>query len=568
MKKLRLVLWGAASVLTLAPTVFASEPIVVFGLTNVPLGQAILFHNSVVNLSSNGLDGVSILTGEADAGVFAYPSTAENPMDGDYMLGKAFGKLNGVPDQLLCTVRGRKVAQSSGYGVYPLTLDFSALGVTNFLAQVFTRMGRLVAEREIGLSEPIIRSDYNGYAITRINPFWRAPDGAIGVVLDFPGATGFEFGGDPASPYDGPIPFGQRLVLRALNPTGVVEYVSRVDVTTGTAPSDENAGLTTFQMDEMRLGVFGRPHKALGNVALQARGGSLKIARLNPAEPESDSDFIEGTGVHIELDRAQSASVEFAPVDLSGNDAEFGVTALTHLGGSIWYFGTWANALGTLRLRQTTNGLILNGVFERIGTNAQQVRLAVYRAGALVGQSPVLELEDTVFPAVAVSGNPRVLRAGAQANTLESPPGLGLAFDTVVTFTATNGSDVLSLDGDEVKFLSVGPIYPEFPLVEAWLESLNSLVINTRGLTDFTITSEREEKAASPRLTITRAAGQVHLSWPDPNHAYYLQISSEVAGEFEYFSYPDNSQPIATASDTISANETHFYRLIHSGAVD
>jgi hypothetical protein len=319
----------------------------------------------------------------------------------------------------------------------------------------------------------------------------------------------------------------------------------------------------------MRLGVFGRAHKALGNVALQARGGSLKIARLDPGAPEPENDFIEGTGVHVEFERASRSSVEFQPVDLSGADAEFGVTALAHTGGSIWYFSTFVDPLGTLRLRQTTNGLTLRGVFEPVGTNAQQIRMAVYRAGELVGQSPALELEDHVFPSVTVSGNPRVLRASAQANTLESPPALGFTFDTVATFTMTNGSDVLSLDGDEVKFLSVGPIYMEFPLVEGWLESLNSLLINSRGLPDFTITSEREEKVASPRLTITRDGGQVHFSWPDPNRAYYLQISSDLTGEFQGFAYPDdNSHPIATASDDIIPGETHFYRLFHTGAAD
>ena len=571
MKKPGLVFWSVVGAMTMSQPAFASDPVVVFGLTNVPIGRAVLIGNVVTNVSAEGLDGVSILTGEADAGVFAYPDTAGNPTHGDYMLGKAYGKLNGVADQLLCTVQGRKVTGDSGFGVYPVAVDFSALGVTNFLAQVFSRMGGLVAQREIGLVEPILRTDYNGYKITRVNPFWRTPDGAIAVVLDFPGSTGFELPRDPAEPCDdcGPfVPFGHRLVLRALNPTGVVEFVSRVDVTTGTLPESESEGLTTFQMNEMRLGVFGRAHKALGNVALQAQGGSLKIARLDPGAPEPENDFMEGTGVHIEFERARSASIEFEPVDLSGADTEFGVTALAHTGGSVWYFSTFVNALGTLRLRQTTNGLTLRGVFEPVGTNAQQIRMAVYRAGELVGQSPALESEDSVFPSVTVSGNPRVVRAGAQANTLESPPELGFTFDTVATFTMTNGSDVLSLDGDEVKFLSVGPIYMEFPLVEAWLESLNSLLINSRNLPDFTITSEREEKVPSPRLTITREGGQVYFSWPDPNRAYSLQINSDLTGEFQYFAYPDNSQPIATASDDIIPGETHFYRLIHTGAAD
>src|SRR5688572_13978025 len=239
MKKLRFGFWGAVLALALPQLSLASEPIVVFGLTNVALGQAILMGNVVTNLSSNGLDGVPISLGEADAGVFAYPDTFAYPTHDDYMLGKAYGKLNGVPDQLLCTVRGRKVAQSGGDGVYPLRLDFSALGVTNFLAQVFNRSGGLVAQADIGSGDPIIRTDFNGGKITRVNPFWRTHDGAIAVVLDFPTSTGFELPVTMEPPPEDPfIPFGRRLVLRALNPTGVVEFVSRVDVTTGVLDED------------------------------------------------------------------------------------------------------------------------------------------------------------------------------------------------------------------------------------------------------------------------------------------------------------------------------------------
>ena len=568
--KRRLGFWAAVLALALPQVGLANEPVVVFGLTNVPLGEAVLTGNVVTSLGTSGVDGVSILLGEADSGVFAYPDTADYPRGGDYMLGKAYGKLNGVPDQLLCTVRGRRVDQSGGDGVYPVAVDFSALGVTNFLAQVFNRSGGLVAQAEIGVREPIIRTDFNGGQVTRVNPFWRTPDGAIAVVLDFPNSTGFELPVtlDPETeqPF---IPFGRRLVLRALNPTGVVEFVSRADVTTGTL-SDESEGLSTFQMNEMRLGMFGRPHKALGDVGLRARGGALQIARLHPEELEPENDFVEGTGVHIEFDRSSKATVDFEAVDLSGTNAQFGVTALVRLAGSVWYFGVTPVPLGNVRLRQTTNGLTLTGVFEPIGTNAQQVRMAVYRGGELIGNSPVFELESSLFPSVAISGNPRVLSAEAQGNTVEAPAGLGLTFDAAVTFTFTNGSETISFEGDEVKFLSVGPVYMEFPLVEAWIESVDSMLVNSRGLNDFTISGEREERLTAPKLSIWRAGGEVNLSWPDPNRSYSLQASDDLAGQFTWVAiYPDNTTPIAIASDSISStNQARFYRLIHSGAVD
>ena len=94
-------------------------------------------NNVVTNLGPNGEDGVSIFLGEADGGVFAYPDTTDHPEGGDYMLARAYGRLNGVPDQLLCTVRGRKILQAGGEGIYPVSVDFSPLGASNLYAQLF-----------------------------------------------------------------------------------------------------------------------------------------------------------------------------------------------------------------------------------------------------------------------------------------------------------------------------------------------------------------------------------------------------------------------------------------------
>src|SRR5437867_5252849 len=81
--------------------------LIIFGLTNVTLGQAtFVTTNSIpllTNLSSNGTDGVSILLGEADSGVFLFPDTLDHPEDGDYMVGKVYAKRSGVADRLICT---------------------------------------------------------------------------------------------------------------------------------------------------------------------------------------------------------------------------------------------------------------------------------------------------------------------------------------------------------------------------------------------------------------------------------------------------------------------------------
>src|SRR6185503_14542293 len=82
----------------------AADTNVVFGLTNVSIGQAVLRGNLVSNLTSSGLRGVSIFLGEAASGAFAAPDTTAAVSGGDYMIGRAYGKLNGVPDQFVCSV--------------------------------------------------------------------------------------------------------------------------------------------------------------------------------------------------------------------------------------------------------------------------------------------------------------------------------------------------------------------------------------------------------------------------------------------------------------------------------
>src|SRR5438046_1579769 len=76
------------------------QSLVAFGLTNLTLGQAVFSSEAtapvVTNLSSNGVDGVSVLLGEADAGAFLYVDTAAYPEDGDYLIAKAYGKVSGL----------------------------------------------------------------------------------------------------------------------------------------------------------------------------------------------------------------------------------------------------------------------------------------------------------------------------------------------------------------------------------------------------------------------------------------------------------------------------------------
>jgi hypothetical protein len=542
----------------------AAQPVVVFGLTNMPLGQAVLTNNIVGNLHSNGTDGVRILLGEADGGVFAYPDTIDEVGGGDYMLAKVYGKLNGVEDQLLCTVRGRKILRSGGDGVYPVALDFSPLGVTNFFAQILTGGGDIVKQGPLTLPEAIMRTDFNGYKVQRVNPFWRTPDGGVAVVLDFPGNTGFEF--QPRVGEDDFIYFGRRLVLRAINPTGVVDYVSRVDITTG-GGVDENMnsgdGLSVFHMNEVRPVVFSRAHKALGVVALHAAGGRLKVS--SAAEPNPGVLAVED-GVAMELARASKFEADLLPVDLTATAARFDVSAIGRRpagfnpGGSGFF-------LGLLRVWHGPDGLVVQGYLPPLGTNEQQVRVAVYAAGSLVGEIP--EIDGTVLPPVSLSGSPRPVRASAWANGAVSPPALGVTFDAATTFMMVQDGVTNSFTGDEVRLVSTGPIYLDFPLMESSFESLEMLMLNGAVVPELTITEEREEQEAAPRLTIARAGAEVVFTWPDANRVYAVVGSDAADGGYQYVEQSlTYTNHMATGVTGLSTNGNRFFRLVRSSGVD
>src|SRR5262245_47430271 len=100
-----------------------AQPLAAFGLTHIPLGDAsALFEKGELVVTSNGGAsggfgevghyGVAIQLGEADAGVFVYPfSDLSTLPDNSFMVGQAFGRVDGVKDQLVCVLRADRVRE-------------------------------------------------------------------------------------------------------------------------------------------------------------------------------------------------------------------------------------------------------------------------------------------------------------------------------------------------------------------------------------------------------------------------------------------------------------------------
>ena len=522
------------------------EPAIAFGLPNLPLGQALINYNEVSNLGSNGTDGVSIFLGEADNGVFFYPNTSDQPEGGDYMLGKTYGRVDGVNGYPISIVRGRKVGGSSGFGVYPVEVDFTSLGVTNLTFQVFA--GRqLVAQHSVSGGETVVRTDFNGGSIIRANPWWRMPDGSVGAYFEFSTSTGFDF---PARDTNEFTPFGNILFVRADHPLKLVESLSQLDVTTGGGlpPGEGDSagdGLASFRFEELRLGKFGHAHKAFESSLLQATNSVLTIGSFDAAP-----------SVSVEVGNASRFDVNLRPVAIEVNAASLSVGAI----GSVVresYFTQPGYHLGSVSIANESDTLHVFGSFSPIGTNVPRARVEVLLHGLSAGLSSELEL----IPDITLAGHPRVLRLSGLANSLDSRPGFAMLLDQPDVFTIPNGAAPLTLIGDEIRIVSVD--LARFDRGQTgYFVSLTELSVEAVGVPSFTITSETEERQSHPALSINRFGSSVILSWPDPNRLFALEGSVAGFDEFILVSEPETfSSDYAFVTIHPGAQPIQFFRL-------
>lgn len=528
------------ALLLLPGTVFATNSVVAFGLTftakegasvsldenNFPVVQAV----ETPSPQPEPWFGASVLLGEADTGVFINPGT-DFESESFVMRGEAYGSLNGVAGQTLVTMRGSR----SGYAYYSVEADLSALGPQSW-TYILLDGNRQITETTV--DEPdLVTADFSNTwtATPRVNPFWRMPCGSIGALVEFDGNAYVRLPGwiedEEAQQGTG---YGNRVFIRANNPTNTVNFVSQVD-------AYADLGLATFSFTDARPGVFGRGHKALGEAILSPSVGLLTLSNLVAAET-----FEDASGVAIELDEAMAFAgpgeinpvvgagqftVNLLPVDLTNNGASLALSMLGIIQGEERLdFGsvagsTWLlNEAGSLRIRPTLPG-------NRVG-------VAVYEQGQPVGTVLLPEFATEVD----VAGAPRVLACGARANSMSSPPGYFFRFDSPTTFTATNG---ISLAGDEihVQAVEVG----ENGTNGVRISSYQTCMLAAGNLPILTITSEAEQGIELPELTIQTFEDYVVVSWPDPNRVFLLEAAPVVEGPF--FTVPD---PITWSGNTAS----------------
>ena len=433
MNRIRLTLVGSVIVLACVSAFAQGDPFRAFGLTNTPIGDTyITFQGGTMRVSPGPVDlaatgavltdgdyGVSIQLGEADAGIWAYPYHDGYFGDGNFMVARVFGDVNGGADQPVCTMS----AQRQGEGNHVIQMDFSPIGASPLIYQVYANDVLVASATNTSGEAHIHTYSQSG---PRANPFWRLSDGSIAGVVELSEQTWITLPG--AEDSGG---YGDRLIIRGVNPTSPVNFVSRVDVMGG-------GGLDHFLITGLRLGIFSHAHLAVGPALLNAAGGRLEVT-----DPDSSG---QEYGVAIELDRMSRFDINLTPLELATNASivASAVGTVNHVPGDFVGYAGVRNSNGVLQ------------AFASLLAIEPEMQIAVYRDSCLVGTA----IASSSLGVVTLSRRPRVIGFGARDSGLanQHPPGLqaglSISFDAVTTFRLPSGA---TLDGNEVRFRSQNP---------------------------------------------------------------------------------------------------------------
>ena len=508
-------------VLCLVPIHTNASELVALGFTNAPIGQAELsggdYSVSVDNLDSNGLNGISVRLGESESGGYFTPGVS-SLYDGYFMQARAYGRLNGANDQWLSRIQGGRAAET----LYPVEVDLSPLGPEFVTFEISNDSGE--PSRIFAASNSIMQIQWGSYPNPVVNPLTRLPDGSLGMLIEFSYPVTVVFPTLLASHT------GDRVFIRAHNPTNTVEFVSRVDLTGG-------GGLYGFALNEVQLGMFGHPHRAFGNAIFNAAGGRLELQNLHgPTNTQSGQAL---PGVNVNFRRAASAAIDFFPFGMSESNAVVLLNGAGTVGGEPF------NTFGSLALRN--NGERIDVGYEQ-GLSQTQI-VEIRSGGAVVQRLPLTPTEFVTVPANILIG-----QLAVQAKTADAPLGVLVRFAAPVAIT--RGTNAATVQGDEIRFLVPDVIR---------FEELNSLQLFVNALDSIIITNETVRPVAGPpAVSIAKTdSDMVLLSWLDPNRLYVVEGT---VFPWNYFTQvtnlPTYTEPLARMYlPIISTNDLQLFRL-------
>jgi len=478
----------ATAAFLLAPTSMtrASDSLVAFGLTNKSIFGASLQLDShsdplyINGLTDLGYRGVSVKLGEADSGLTFAPYKQGALNDDQFMIAHAYGRVGGT-HRRVSTVSCRR----DSYSAFPLSVDLLPLGSLLQTIEVYSGATLLARQRHT-LGTITIDTSNTGFMNPRVNPFWRWPDGGVGVLLE---SGGYYL--QVILP-NGRQVSGNRIYFRAEYPLFPVDYLTRVDIFGGGPAMNEFIAL-----DE-RIGMFGRMHRGLGNVAFTAKGGRLKIANL---------DTPGDNGVQIEAADAPSFDARLLPVPLKTNGASLELSAVGSGYSWNYYYDPF---LGPALLRREEGETRLHINFPTGSVERAQVR--VFDAGILQGfaeeslsNSPVALLGTNLATVISLGARGGVSNLNAS-----------LVFKFAETHPVTFGGQTFA--GDEIHVSPQG-------LLNSHLDIGTFFAVQFLGgqLPPVTIIGEDSAPTYPYQITIEKRGSEVAVSWPVTSPSTYIQ---------------------------------------------
>jgi hypothetical protein len=460
--------------------------------------------------SEEWLFGVSIHLEAADAGIFVSPYAERR--DGTSLEGIAYGTVGGQTNALIGSVKGTR----RGYGEYFMDVDFSALGATSYVYQVYFHDLLTLTTTNSDPSTFVYTGNHDPQP-PRVNPLWLK-DGRPAVILDFRTSIAEIF-------VPGYHVHASRVVVTPMT-SQTVDVVSRIDVL-------GSSGLPGFTLGDERVGKFQLYHQAIGNVHFGVKPSQLTLSNVVSA-PGYPSQ-----GMFTELPQVQRFEATLVPYAMT-NDA------------FVWSFDAAGMSvaepypvyLGGVRVAGTNGVLYLESAL--YSTSAT---LRVYHQGTLAGT-----FFGTNGPLGTLTGSNLVMASymAAGSDTNESAY-VGFRLGSTVTFSNESGT---TLTGDEFRVSPTDPDNLVRALTLFTMAGANLGEVTLAGMQTVTRPSE------PLRLDIAKTAQGARVSWPYSGD-YYLYGKKDLNDDgWNYVSYGifENWRSYA---DVPTTNSSLFMRLQH-----
>ncbi len=494
-----------------------------FGLEHFSLGGASVDTNiypglSVADLATEDTYGVATILGDADSGPFIFPDTY-SVVFGNFMRAHAYGTVDGNTNALIGTLSGMR----TDYATFEVVADFSSIGATSLTFQAWS--GNIMV-LETTVSEGLATIYSESSKPVRANPWRRQPNGEFGASVEFHYPPSITFRTPEGC--NGVEVYASRIFIRPNGATSAVTSVSRTDVFGG-------GGLESFQFNNVQLGMFGHAHAALGQIRFAASNHTLRVDHL-------DLLAEGGSGTLVVFDHADSASIQFLPLDIAQPNTNAVQERMEiHCSGTRTPYVSFISSV-TL---ENSNSVLRLSTYrsEELATD-----LALYSNGVRVATQSISN-SDTIL----ITGSPRLVATGTRADTLAGPAGISLDFDAPGTFELLQGN----VTGNRVTLSAPNA---------TGVADVTGLALLSTLLPSITITNETSISSA-PQLSITRSNEFVILRWADPAAAYRVQGRSPLNDDgWSYFDTGviDRTDGMATFTYDVGGEEAHpvlFFRL-------